>query len=94
MLAGDPVKLVKSATPIADVITRVLGPVIGSALLVLIAIAIFACAMVILMSGVRLTWAMSRDDRFPGATQWKKVSTRLKFSKFTVICRNADLDWR
>lgn len=76
MLAGDPVELAKSGTPIADVITRVLGPVVGSALLVLVVIAIFACGMVILMSGVRLTWAMSRDDRFPGATQWKKVSSR------------------
>ncbi|MEV7908604.1 APC family permease, partial [Streptomyces anulatus] len=76
LLAGDPVELAKSATPIADVITRVLGPVVGTALLVLVVIAIFACGMVILMSGVRLVWAMSRDERFPGWQAWRKISPR------------------
>lgn len=76
MLAGDPVTLAKSATPIADVITRVLGPVIGDALLIMVVVAIFACGMVILMSGVRLVWAMSRDDRFPAHTVLKRVSPR------------------
>jgi amino acid transporter len=76
LLAGDPVKLAKSGTPIADVISRVLGPVVGTALLVLVVIAIFACGMVILMTGVRLVWAMSRDERFPGWQAWKKVSPR------------------
>ncbi len=76
LLAGDPVELAKSGTPIADVINRVLGPVVGTALLVLVVIAIFACGMVILMSGVRLVWAMSRDDRFPGHVLWRRVSPR------------------
>jgi amino acid transporter len=76
MLAGDPAKLAKSATPIADVVTRVLGPVVGDLLLVLVVIAIFACGMVIIMSGVRLVWAMSRDDRFPGHAALKRVNTR------------------
>lgn len=76
LLAGDPVKLAESGTPIADVISRVLGPVVGLGLLVLIVIAIFACGMVILMTGVRLVWAMSRDDRFPGHSVWKRVSPR------------------
>jgi amino acid transporter len=76
LLAGDPVKLAKSGTPIADVIDKVLGPIVGTALLVLVVIAIFACGMVILMTGVRLTWAMARDARFPGHQVLKKVSPR------------------
>ncbi len=76
MLAGDPAELAKSSTPIADVVTRVLGPVVGNLLLVLVVLAIFACGMVILLSGVRLVWAMSRDDRFPGHGVFKKVSAR------------------
>ncbi|MFE4950178.1 amino acid permease [Leifsonia sp. NPDC056665] len=76
LLAGDPVALAKSGTPIADVINRVLGPVVGTALLVLVVVAIFACGMVILMSGVRLVWAMSRDERFPGHRAWRTVSKR------------------
>ncbi|MDP9905562.1 amino acid permease [Arthrobacter bambusae] len=76
MLAGDPATLAGSATPVADVINRVLGPVVGTALLVMVVVAIFACGMVILMTGVRLVWAMSRDDRFPGHAVWRKVSPR------------------
>ena len=76
LMAGDPAELAKSGTPIADVITRVLGPVVGTGLLVLVVIAIFACGMVILMTGVRLVWAMSRDERFPGWQLWKKVSPK------------------
>lgn len=76
LLAGDPVALAKSATPIADVITRVLGPVVGDALLILVVLSIFACGMVILMTGVRLVWAMSRDQRFPGHALWHRVSPR------------------
>lgn len=76
MLAGDPVALAESETPVADVINRVLGPVVGTALLIMVVVAIFACGMVILMTGVRLVWAMSRDYRFPGHSMWRKVSPR------------------
>ncbi|WP_326643679.1 amino acid permease [Streptosporangium sp. NBC_01755] len=76
LLAGDPVELAKSGTPVADVISRSLGPIVGTGLLVLVVIAIFACGMVILMTGVRLVWAMSRDQRFPGWQGLHKVSPR------------------
>lgn len=78
LLAGDPVELAKSATPIADVVSRVLGPVVGNILLVLVVVAIFACGMVILMTGSRLVWAMSRDGRFPGHTVLRRVSPRTR----------------
>ena len=65
-LAGDPAELAQSGTPVADVITMVLGPVLGKILLVLVVIAIFSCGLVITLTGTRLVWAMSRDDRFPG----------------------------
>ena len=75
---NDPVTLAKSGTPIADVIRDILGSFVGTALLVLVAIAIFACGLVILMSGVRLVWAMSRDQRFPGWQLLHKVSPRFR----------------
>ncbi|MFT3871637.1 MAG: amino acid permease [Nocardioides sp.] len=62
----DPVALAQSGTPIADVIQDTLGGFISTLLLVLVSIAIFACGLVIMLTGVRLTWAMSRDERFPG----------------------------
>jgi amino acid transporter len=76
VLAGDPVALAQSNTPIVDVIDRVLGRYVGTALLVLVVISIFACGMVIFMTAVRLVWAMSRDQRFPGYRLWRTVSSR------------------
>ncbi|MHA6524108.1 APC family permease [Tessaracoccus sp. G1721] len=58
--------LAGSGQPVAEVITNVLGPVVGKALLVMVVISIFSCGLVISMSGARLVWAMSRDQRFPG----------------------------
>lgn len=75
---NDPSALAESGTPIADVIKDILGSFVGTALLVLVAIAIFACGLVIVMSGVRLVWAMSRDQRFPGWQALHKVSPRTK----------------
>lgn len=73
-LAGDTVELAKSSTPVASVITSVLGPVIGNILLVLVVISIFSCGLVITLSGTRLVWAMSRDKRFPGWQMLRTVS--------------------
>ena len=77
-LLGDPTTLGGSATPIADVINRVLGPILGSLLLVLVVISIFSCGLVILLSGTRLVWAMSRDERFPGWQLWHRIHPTLK----------------
>ena len=75
---NDPIALAESGTPVADVIQDVLGSFVGTALLVLVSIAIFACGLVILLTGVRLVWAMSRDERFPGWQVLHKVSPRTK----------------
>ncbi|RKT87108.1 Amino acid transporter [Saccharopolyspora antimicrobica] len=71
-LAGDPVALAQSDTPVADVIARVLGSFVGKALLVLVVLSIFSCGLVISLSGARLVWAMSRDKRFPA---WQLLSS-------------------
>jgi len=71
-LVQDPVELAKSGTPVADVIKSVLGPFVGTALLVMVVISIFSCGLVITLSGARLVWAMSRDKRFPA---WQVLQT-------------------
>ncbi|WP_422746232.1 amino acid permease [Mycobacterium sp. WMMD1722] len=76
LAAGDPIALAESGTPIADVIATTLGSVTATLLLVMVVLAIFACGLVIMMTGVRLTWAMSRDERFPGWQQWNQISPR------------------
>jgi amino acid transporter len=63
---GDMIALAQSPTPIADVISNVLGSVVGKILLVMVVISIFSCGLTISLSGARLVWAMSRDRRFPG----------------------------
>jgi amino acid transporter len=74
--AKNPVALAKSSTPIADVIKSVLGSFVGDLLLILVVTSIFACGLVILITAVRLTWAMSRDQRFPGWQLWQVISER------------------
>ena len=55
----------------------------------MVVLAIFACGLVIMITGVRLTWAMSRDERFPGWQQWSQVSptfhTPLKATLLYVV---------
>src|SRR5699024_8461708 len=72
-LVEDPVAMAESNTPVADVIQMVLGSFVGKALLVLVVISIFSCGLVITLSGSRLVWAMSRDERFPGWKAWRKI---------------------
>src|ERR1700755_2295462 len=76
LAAGDPVALAESGTPIADVIENTLGSAVSTLLLLMVVIAIFACGLVIMITGVRLTWAMSRDERFPGWQQGNQISPR------------------
>jgi amino acid transporter len=94
-LAGDLNELAESSTPVATVITSVLGPVVGNILLVLVVISIFSCGLVITLSGTRLVWAMARDERFPGWQFLRKVSptrhTPLAASLFFFIITQAVL---
>src|SRR5690606_33638434 len=76
-LVENSAELAESATPIATVITSVLGPVVGRILLVLVVISIFSCGLVITMSGTRLIWAMSRDKRFPAWQLLSKINPKL-----------------
>ncbi len=72
-LLKDPVAMAQSPTPIADVITGSLGNAVGKGLLVMVVISIYSCGLVILLSGSRLVWAMSRDERFPGGSFFKRI---------------------
>src|SRR5262245_9060717 len=89
LAAGDPVALAESGTPIADVINKTLGSAVATLLLLMVVLAIFACGLVIMITGVRLTWAMSRDQRFPGWQQWNQISptfhTPLKATVLYVV---------
>src|SRR5215467_15072898 len=63
-----------SGTPVADIVTHVLGSVVGKLFLIFVVFSIFACGLVIFMTVTRLTWAMARDQRFPGWSAMRRVS--------------------
>ena len=65
--------LTASATPVADIVTQMLGTVVGDIFLVFVTFSIFACGLVIFITVTRLTWAMSRDERFPGYSLFRQV---------------------
>lgn len=74
LAAGNITDLTNSGTPVADIIDNILGGFVGTLFLILVSVSIFACGLVIFITAVRLTWAMSRDQRFPGWSLWHKVN--------------------
>ncbi len=76
--------LAASATPVADIVQSILGGAVGKILLVLVMYSIFACGMVIFVSASRMVWAMSRDQRFPGHVQLRKVH-HTRGTPFTAV---------
>ncbi len=74
LASGDLKALSASATPVADIVTQTLGNVVGDIFLVFVTFSIFACGLVIFITVSRLTWAMSRDERFPGYQLFSRVN--------------------
>jgi amino acid transporter len=73
---GDVATVTASSTSVADVVQDTLGTSFGGIFIAFVGIAIFACGLVIFVTGVRLTWAMSRDGRFPGHAIFSRVNPR------------------
>ncbi len=76
LTSGNIPALSASATPVADIVRNVLGPIVGGIFLVIVTFSIFACGLVIFMTATRLTWAMSRDQRFPAYPILRRVNRR------------------
>lgn len=68
--------LAHSSTPIADIVGGVLGPILATLFLVVVAYSVFACGLVVTISATRITWALARDQRFPGWRALEKVHPR------------------
>src|SRR6266566_2945262 len=73
LASQDITALTASSTPVADIVTQMLGTVVGDIFLVFVTFSIFACGLVIFITVTRLTWAMSRDERFPGHSLFRQV---------------------
>ncbi|HLX59096.1 MAG TPA: amino acid permease [Ktedonobacteraceae bacterium] len=74
LASGNIVALTASATPVANIVTQTLGQVVGDIFLIFVTFSIFACGLVIFITVTRLTWAMSRDERFPGFRLFGRVN--------------------
>lgn len=74
--SGNLHALASSSTPVADIVTGMLGGAIGKLFLVFVAFSIFACGLVIFVTCTRVTWAMARDKRFPGWSMLRRVDPR------------------
>ena len=75
LASGDIKALSGSATPVANIVQQTLGSLVGDIFLVFVTFSIFACGLVIFITTTRLTWAMSRDQRFPGYQLFRQVGT-------------------
>jgi amino acid transporter len=62
------------AAPVAAVMEAQLGATFKTFFLVFVNVAIFANGLIIMMSGTRLVFAMSRDRRFPGHQLFGRLS--------------------
>jgi len=76
LASGNIAALTTSATPVADIVTQTLGRVVGDIFLIFVTFSIFACGLVIFITITRLTWAMSRDERFPGYRLFSRVNAQ------------------
>jgi amino acid transporter len=76
LASQDIAALTASATPVADIVTQMLGTLVGDIFLVFVTFSIFACGLVIFITVTRLTWAMSRDERFPGHSLFRRVGAQ------------------
>jgi amino acid transporter len=87
LASGDLHALAASATPVADIVTQLLGRVVGDIFLVLVTFSMFACGLVVFMTATRLVWAMSRDRRFPGHQPFSRVNERTNTPLLaTILC--------
>jgi amino acid transporter len=77
--------LAASPTPIADVVVRILGTAVGKVFLIVVLYSIFACGLVIFVTATRVTWAMSRDQRFPGWKALRVVHTKTDSPLYATI---------
>src|SRR5215467_2344770 len=76
-----------SSTPVADIVTHVLGSGVGKVFLAFVFFSIFACGLVIYITASRLTWAMARDQRFPGWQTIRRVSPTFRTPLLaTLVC--------
>ena len=73
---SDLAAVANSDYPLPMVIESHLGKVMSLAFFGLVIVSVFACGLIIMASGSRLVYAMSRDGLFPASNLFRRVSPR------------------
>jgi amino acid transporter len=74
-----------SATPVTAIMRAQLGSVFERFFLVFVVVSLFANALIVMLSGSRMVYAMSRDQRFPGHQLFSRVSDRWKTPVWSTV---------
>ncbi len=77
--------IMKSSTPLPDIITGNLGTFWGNIYLLVVSVAIFVCTLSIQAAGIRLMFSMGRDGRLPFSHLWGSVHPSLGTPAWTGI---------
>lgn len=77
--------IMKSGTPLQDIITGDLGTFWGNVYLLIVSVAIFVCTLSIQAAGIRLMFSMGRDGRLPFSRLWGSVNPSLGTPAWTGI---------
>lgn len=62
-----------SDTPLSDILSARLGGNAANAVMILVFVSIFACALASMAATTRLLFSMARDNMLPGSSLWKSV---------------------
>ena len=74
----DIARISNSGAAVATILREQLGPLAETSLLAVVTYAFFACGMVVMATGARLVFAMSRDARFPAHRLMRRVDPRTR----------------
>jgi amino acid transporter len=77
--------IMKSTTPLPDIITGNLGHFWGNVYLLVVSVAIFVCTLSIQAAGIRLMFSMGRDGRLPFSNLWAAVHPTFRTPMWTGI---------
>jgi amino acid transporter len=77
--------IMKSATPLQDIIEVSFGSGWGKMYLAMVSVAIFVCTLAIQAAAIRLMFSMGRDRRLPASRLWSAVHPRFGTPVWTGI---------
>jgi amino acid transporter len=89
----DVATITASDNPLVAIATYHLGDTVTKIFLIFVVIAVFSCGLILITSVSRIVYAIARDDRFPVASLFKKVSQHQVPVAATCLTGAAGIIW-